>query len=203
MNDMTEADLAHWNALVAKIDELIERESFQHTLVFHGTTDHFISDIMLNGIRPTIISQARFSDEALVDDHETFRHYGSFWAIAKTAAWYAHSGVTERFGYGRPVLIAAMTSELEKEFPLMPDKSSAISPVDPHARINQDAIADRWFLEGHQRGWQEAIDDIGAVYAIHRERLPPNLFRVIFSMDDLTSMLKEKLTVTSGLEPKM
>lgn len=199
---MTDTDWANWNALIAKIEELIGQKSLRHTFVFHGTTDHFISDITKKGLRPTIVSHARFRDEALIEEQETFRHYGSFWATAKTAAWYAHSGVAERFGYGKPVLIAAMTSEFGNNFPLMPDKSSAASPVDPTVRINHRKIAERWFLEGHQRDWREAIDDIGAVYAIHHERLPTNMFRVISSMDDLTSMLEEKLALENGSPPR-
>ncbi|TLX16133.1 hypothetical protein [Rhizobium sp. MHM7A] len=199
--DMTEADWTSWNALIAKIEELIGQESLWHTIVFHGTTDHFISDIIQKGLRPTIVSHARFKDESLIEDQKTFRHYGSFWATAKTAAWYAHSGVTERFGYGKPVLVAALTSEFGNDFPLMPDKSSAESPVDPSARINHRNIAERWFMDGHQRDWREAIDDIGAVYAIHHERLPTNMLRVISSMDDLISILKEKLALEIGSSP--
>lgn len=200
--DMSDTDWTNWNTLIANIEEIIAQENLQHTVIFHGTTDQFTSDIVQKGLRPTIISHARFQDETLIDEQETFRHYGSFWATAKTAAWYAHSGVTERFGFGKPLLIAAMTSDFGKDFPLMPDKSSAESPVDPRARINHHNIAEQWFLDGHQRDWREAIDDIGAVYAIHHQRLPPSLLRVISSMDDLKTMLEEKLILKNGSSPR-
>jgi hypothetical protein len=190
--DMNESDWDVWNDLVENIEQLVERDGLRHAVVFHGTTDHYLSDITALGITPTIVSNARFRDEALIGEQEGFRHFGSFWATVRTAAWYAHSGVTERFGYGHPVLIAALTSDIENDFPLMPDKNSALSPVDPNARIHDQDVAERWFMDGHQRDWREAIDDIGAVYSVHHGRLPKELFRVISSIDDLTSMLEEK-----------
>jgi hypothetical protein len=199
---MTYTDWLAWAKLVSDVEGLVKRYKVDHSLVFHGTTSHVVDDIVHKGLRPTIVSHARFTDDAMIGDHDTLRHYGSFWGNVTTAAWYAHTGVTDRHGYGKPVLIAALTSEFGNEIPLMPDRSSAISPVDPNAPIHDHKILDRWLVEGHQRDWRDALDDIGAVYAVHNERLPTHKFRVISSIDELASMLEMRLDLDEVLQPR-
>lgn len=200
--DMTTSDWKEWERLVSEVEGTIAQHKLQHLVVFHGTTNHVVEDIERNGLRPTITSHARFLDEALFQEEEQFRHYGSFWGTVRTAAWYARSGVIDRYGYGKPVLISALTSDFGNEFPLMPDKSSADSPVDLTSPINDPRVLNRWLLEGHQHDWQDALYEIGAVYAVHNERMPTRMFRVISSINDLTSMLETQLAPAEIGEPR-
>lgn len=200
--DMTNSDWIEWNSLISQVGGIVAQHKLQHLVVFHGTTSHVVGDIERNGLRPTVISHARFRDEALIKEQEQFRHHGSFWGTVRTAAWYARSGVIDRYGYGRPVLISALTSDFGNEFPLMPDKSSVNSPVDATSLIHDPSVLNSWLLDGHQRAWQDALDEIGAVYAVHHERMPTRMFRVISSTNDLTSMLETQLAPAEIGEPR-
>ena len=191
--NVTNSDWLEWNRLISEAEGLVTQHKLQHSVIFHGTTSHVVDDVERNGLRPTMISHARFTDEDATQEQELFRHLGSFWGTVETAAWYARSGVIDRHGYGKPVLLSALTNNFGNEFPLLPDKSSALSPIDARSTMHDPIVLNRWLLDGHQRGWRDALDEIGAVYAVHHERIPKSMFCVISSIDDLISMLEMQI----------
>lgn len=191
--DMTQEDWVAWEKLVDEIFRYVEVEQITSDLLFHGTSTYNLG-IASQGMRPTKVAHASFNE---TDRLSPLR--GSFWGCIRTAAWYAASDVVERNPFCRPLLIAATRLELERDYRLAPDKASLDGPV--VFRSNKHEIQDRWHRDHQTLGIEEALTEIGAVYAIHDEHIPPKSMTIIRSMEAFKRFLEEKLDAETTRVP--
>jgi len=192
--DMKQDDWSAFNVLVQSIDEIIEARGLRHAVVFHGTSDHHLRSLSTAGMKPTDIALAKWRDE-----HEEFvdNAQGTFWGRITTAAWYATDNVIERYGFGRPLLVVTTTTSLLQRHPLHPDMATFDSPVDKLMPIMADSsVMQDWMVNGGSKTWSQALDELGAVFAIHDDVYPSSALAPIESVDEF-----EEFLINSGLSP--
>jgi hypothetical protein len=186
--DMTDQDWAAWFSLVKEIATLVDEQGLSSQVAFHGTSNNSQFFILKQGLKPTAIAHAHFGPpETLAGTR------GSFWGCIKTAAWYAESDVIERHQFGRPVLFAVPCQNLHDRYGLYPDKASFYAPVVParlEALRNQ---RDRWELCHRELGWAAGMDEIGAVFAVHEEHIPPQEIAIIESVAAFQTFVSERM----------
>jgi hypothetical protein len=189
---MSRDDWATWDKFVDEIFRHVEAEQLSSELLFHGTSSYNLG-ISSQGMRPTKVAHASFNQDRLPP------LTGSFWGCIRTAAWYAASDVVERNPFCRPLLIAAARRELEGDYRLAPDRASLDAPV--IHRQNKHEIQARWYKDHQSLGIDDALNEIGAVYAIHDENIPPQSLTIISSMQGFRRFLEEKLDTEKTRTP--
>mgnify|MGYP001470690550 FL=1 len=153
----TDAKRQEWIGLLNEIDRTIRECGLQEEILFHGTTIGKARSILKSGMRPT--------DAFELFDGEEMTSEGSFWGTIRTAAWYAEDSSIHRKG-GRPAIIACPVSFLQTYTTLAADIPSRDFPVPGLTRLEDPAVAARW-PNGQYRTWQESLEDLGSVTALH------------------------------------
>lgn len=199
-DDMTDEDWKAWAELTNEIAEIIASEQLTTHVAFHGTSTHALhapEGLRRVGMRPTRVAHAYF-DRKTLDLHGG---NGSFWGQLKTAAWYAESDVLDIYQSGRPVLIAAATDVLACKYPLHPDRATLDAPVDATLREALRGRADDWYKHHSTLGWEQALREIGAIFAVHEEPIPFEEMAVITSTTDFEAF--RLLRFPGGTPPRL
>lgn len=186
-------NLGRWKDLVTSIQELVATHDLANTVVFHGTSSRWQRAIEARGLRPTIVHHAYFKDGVSLYDPD-MPSQGTFWGQVSTASWYSVDTVVERDGgTSKPILIAAVTSDLLRDFDLFPDRASLEGIVDNSVPVAQDMkLAQMWDEQGENLGWEQGLRDIGGIFAAHYDHIEPENLCVIECVDDFTRYLGSK-----------
>jgi hypothetical protein len=184
---------SEWRALLAAIKETVEEHALEGTVVFHGTSTKWLSDIQEDGLCPTELGDTYFKKHIDFDDPD-FGPEGTFWGQLNTAAWYAEDTVTERDnGVTHPMLIVADVFELSLEYPLYPDRASLEGPVDKTLPVSTDkTLAETWWKRGARFNWNKGLEELGAIFAVHTDYLDNDKISIIQSVDDFKNFLTTK-----------
>lgn len=171
-------DRDRWLDLVSEASDLIASHEAKLDILFHGTTEAQAISIVAGGMRPTLAFETTW-------DGSEIKSRGSFWGTVDVAAWWAVDAASRRGG--NPALIAVRAEDLADLARLEIDIPTRDFPQYETALDDPDR-APLW-ATGQTRCWEDSLNDLGSVTAIHEARIQMDSATVFDRFESLKLIL--------------
>jgi hypothetical protein len=171
-----------WRATIARLIDLASPGGPLEDFLFHGTTAAKAERIMAHGMEPT--------DVMLRDGDEAWFVSGSFWGRAIVAAGYAEDVERMDADLLDPIrLIAIRIEDLRDACRLEIDEATLDFPEERLVGMSAETLADRWGQISEGATWEDSLEIIGSLAAIHDFALPAEGFHVILHVADIETLV--------------
>lgn len=178
--DTTDRD--RWLDLVSEASNLVASHEAKLDILFHGSTEAHAISIVADGMRPTLAFETAW-------DGSDIKSRGSFWGTVEVAAWWAVDAAFTRGG--KPALIAVRAEDLSDLARLEIDIPTRDFPQYDTALDDPDR-GPLW-ATGQSRCWEDSLNDLGSVTAIHEARIQMDSATIFDSIESLKLILRERL----------